>query len=120
MMTALDRNEIWAQANELGQLILESPEVARFKECEQAMENDPEISSRLRRFRDLQDQLEKLSEYGTGSHLDGLRSDIRTLSQELDAYPEVQAYKEAMATVDELLQAVTQLIASAISEKSQG
>jgi cell fate (sporulation/competence/biofilm development) regulator YlbF (YheA/YmcA/DUF963 family) len=119
-MTILDRNEIWAQAHELGQLILESPEVIRFKEAEQTMEHHPVLSSKIRKFRDLQDEYDKLSEYSTGSHLDGLRNDIRTLSQELDTYPEVQAYKAAMSEVDDLLQAVTQLVASAISEKSQG
>jgi cell fate (sporulation/competence/biofilm development) regulator YlbF (YheA/YmcA/DUF963 family) len=117
IMTALDRNEIWAQAFELGQLILESPEVVRFKEVEKAMNEHPEISAKVRRFRELQEQYERLAEYGSGSHLDGLRRDINKLSAELDTYPEVRAYKEAMAKVDELLKAVTDLIATTISEQ---
>lgn len=116
-MTALDRNEIWAQAFELGQLILESPEVLRFKEAEKTMDTHPEISSKVRKFRDLQEQYERLSEHGSGSHLDGLRQDITKLSAELDAYPEVKAYKEAMAQVDELLKAVTDKIASTIADQ---
>ncbi|HEU4964335.1 MAG TPA: YlbF family regulator [Bacilli bacterium] len=116
-MTTLDRNEIWAQAFELGQLILDSPEVNKFKEAEFAMEQHPEIKPKLRQFRDLQEQYERLSEHGTGSHLDALRGDVNKLSDELDAFPEVQAYKQAMAEVDELLKAVTALIANTIAEK---
>jgi cell fate (sporulation/competence/biofilm development) regulator YlbF (YheA/YmcA/DUF963 family) len=118
-MTILDRNEIWAQAFELGQLILESPEVAAYKAAEKAMNDHPEISAKVRRFREMQEQYERLSEHSTGSHLNGLRTDIERLSAELDTYPEVRAYKEAMAKVDELLDAVTKLIASAISDKMQ-
>ena len=116
-MTILDRNEIWAQAFELGQLILDSPEVIRYKEAETAMNDHPEIGSKVRQFRDLQEQYERLSEHGSGSHLDGLRADIKRLSADLDSYPEVQAYKAAMTAVDELLDSVTKLIAGAISEK---
>lgn len=45
-MTILDRNEIWAQAFELGQLILDSPEVTEYKAAEQAMNDHPVISSK--------------------------------------------------------------------------
>jgi len=115
-MTILDRNEIWAQAFELGQLILDSPEVTEYKAAEQAMNDHPVISSKVRQFRDLQEQYERLSEHGTGSHLDGLRADIKKLSAELDTYPEVQAYKTAMGKVDELLESITKLIAGTISD----
>lgn len=118
-MTTLDRNEIWAQAFELGQLILESPEVLHYKECEVTLDEHPEIAGKVRRFRDLQEQFDRLSEHSQGPHLDGLRNDIKKLSAELDAYPEVQAYKAAMRKVDELLQNVTTLIAQTVSEKAE-
>lgn len=118
-MTTLDRNEIWAQAFELGQMILESPEVTHYKACEQAMEDNKIVAAKVRQFRDLQEQYERLSEHSQGSHLEGLRADIKKLSSELDNYPEVQAYKAAMLKVDELLQAVTGLIAQTVSEKAQ-
>jgi cell fate (sporulation/competence/biofilm development) regulator YlbF (YheA/YmcA/DUF963 family) len=116
-MATLDRNEIWAQAFELGQLILGSPEVAHYKQCEKTMDEHPEISAKVRKFRELQEQYDRLAEHGGGSFLDGLRQDIQQLSKELDAYPEVQAYKEAMTAVDELLQSVTGLIAGSITDK---
>jgi cell fate (sporulation/competence/biofilm development) regulator YlbF (YheA/YmcA/DUF963 family) len=118
-MTALDRNEIWAQAHELGQLILQSPEVAHYKECESALYSNQEVKSKVHKFRELSEQYERLAEHSSGAHLDGLREDIRKLSAELDSYPEVQAYKAAMRRVDELLKSVTDLIASAITEKME-
>ncbi|MGZ4106270.1 MAG: YlbF family regulator [Tumebacillaceae bacterium] len=118
-MTALDRNEIWAQAFDLGQMIIGSPEVTHYKACEKAMEDNPTIAAKVRKFRDLQEQYERLSEHSQGPHLEGMRSDIKKLSAELDNYPEVQAYKAAMHKVDELLQAVTSLIAQTVSEKAQ-
>jgi len=116
-MTVLDRNEIWAQAFELGQMILETPEVVHFKACEAAMEANAELSRKVQEFRDLQAQYEKLAEHGTGSHLDGLRADIRKRQDELDQYPEVQAYKQAMQAVDDLLKAVTDTIAETIADQ---
>jgi len=117
-MTVLDRNEIWAQAFELGQLILESPEVAHYKQCEQALEADAALSAKVAKFRELQEQFERLAEHGSGPHLDGLRGDIKTLSDELNARPEIQAYKAAMKQVDELLKSVTDTIAQTIAENN--
>ncbi|MBL0388189.1 YlbF family regulator [Tumebacillus sp. ITR2] len=117
-MTTLDRNEIWAQAFELGQLILESPEVLTYKAAESAMQSNAEIASKTTKFREMQWQYDKLAEHGTGPHLNGLRQDIEALAKDLDSYPEVQAYKVAMTQVDELLKSVTDLIASTITEKA--
>jgi cell fate (sporulation/competence/biofilm development) regulator YlbF (YheA/YmcA/DUF963 family) len=117
-MTTLDRNEIWAQAYELGHLILESPEVLHYKAAERAMQENAEIAGKTVKFRELQWQYDKLAEHGTGAHLDGLRRDIEALAKDLDHYPEVQAYKSAMRQVDELLKSVTDLIASTITEKA--
>lgn len=117
-MTTLDRNEIWAQAFELGQLILESPEVLHYKDTESAMQAHPEIAAKTTKFREMQWQYDKLAEHGTGSHLDGLRQDIQALANDLDQYPEVQAYKAAMVRVDELLKSVTDLIAATITEQA--
>lgn len=118
-MATLDRNEIWSQAFELGQLILESPEVIHYKKCEQAMNDNPAVAAKVEKFRDLQEQYERLAEHGSGPHLNGLRDDIKKLSDELDTYPEVRAYKEAMTQVDELLKSVTELIARTVSDPAE-
>ncbi|WP_157729563.1 YlbF family regulator [Tumebacillus algifaecis] len=117
-MTILDRNEIWAQAFELGEMILRTPEVDHYKKCEQQMNDNKELASMVAKFKEMQENYDRLAEYSQGAHLDSLRQDMRKMQTELDAYPEVQAYKAAMGKVDELLQAVTGKIAATISEKS--
>ncbi|MFD2170948.1 YlbF family regulator [Tumebacillus lipolyticus] len=117
-MTTLDRNEIWAQAFELGEMILRTPEVDHYKQCEQAMLTHPELGAKVSKFKEMQEQYDRLAEYSQGAHLDGLRKDMKQLQAELDTYPEVQAYKQAMQTVDDLLKAVTDKIAATIVEKS--
>ncbi|ARU62175.1 hypothetical protein CBW65_15060 [Tumebacillus avium] len=115
-MSTLDRNEIWAQAFELGEMILRTPEVDHYKKCEEAMLANPELGAKVSKFKELQENYDRLAEYSQGPHLDGLRQDMKRMQAELDAYPEVQAYKAAMQKVDELLRAVTDKIASTISE----
>jgi cell fate (sporulation/competence/biofilm development) regulator YmcA (YheA/YmcA/DUF963 family) len=117
-MTTLDRNEIWAQAFELGEMILRTPEVDHYRECERKLFENAELASKVSRFKEMQEQYDRLAEYSQGPHLDSLRQDLKKLQEELDAYPEVQAYKAAMRKVDELLKAVTDKIAATISEKS--
>ncbi|MDB5084511.1 MAG: hypothetical protein JWN30_1397 [Bacilli bacterium] len=114
----LDRNELWAQASELGQLLTESPQVVAFKAAQAALENKPAIKNLMNRLQEMQEQYQSLSQYGSGPHLKGLEESIQAVLKELDQYPEVQTYKEAMHDVDVLLKEVTQLLASTLSENA--
>jgi cell fate (sporulation/competence/biofilm development) regulator YlbF (YheA/YmcA/DUF963 family) len=113
----LDRNEIWAQAAELGQMIAESPIVLAYKEAKETMENHPEIKPLLVKLREMQEQYERLSTYSSGPHLKPLEESIRDTIAKLDAYPEVQEYRKKTHDVDQLLKAVTDVLSSSVKEQ---
>lgn len=111
----LDRNELWAQAAELGQLLANSPQVIAFKTAEATLKEKPVIQNLMNRLRDIQEQYATLSQYGSGPNLQGLEDSIQDLLKQLDQYPEVHAYKNAMHEVDLLLKEVTELLQTTLS-----
>lgn len=115
-----DMNEILAQAYELGTLIAESPEVAEYKRTQEVMEANSEVKSLLDKLRDVQIEYDRLQSYGGGSHLKGLEETSNELIGQLDAYPEVIAFKQASGKVDELLQSVTILLGQCITDEVTG
>lgn len=113
----VDRNELWSQAFELGQMIADSPEVARYKVAQQVMESSANAKPLLNKLRDVQEQYDKLAEHGTGAHLRPLEDDINGLLDKLDQFDEVREFKEASKEVDQLLRSVTQLLAATVTNK---
>jgi cell fate (sporulation/competence/biofilm development) regulator YmcA (YheA/YmcA/DUF963 family) len=113
----LDRNEIWAQAAELGQLISESPVVLAYKEAKETMESHPEIKHLLSKLRDMQEQYERLSAYSTGPHLKSLEESMKETIAILDEYPEVQNFRKKTHEVDQLLKAVTDVLSTSVIER---
>lgn len=112
-----DSNHIWELAYDLGSLIADSPEVSEYKTTKQIMDGHPSIAPLLNKLRDVQEEYNKLEAYGGGPHLKGLEESIQQLIEQLDAFAEVAAFKQAAAKVDELLGAVTRLLGESISGK---
>jgi cell fate (sporulation/competence/biofilm development) regulator YlbF (YheA/YmcA/DUF963 family) len=116
----VDRNKIWEYANELGQLLAESPEVEQYKQAELAMNQHPQAQSLIRQFRELQEELTALEERGTEpKYTKPLRDRIRELVDQMDQIPEVQQFKEAQSKVNDLLGSVSQLLADSILKSMQ-
>lgn len=116
----MDVNELWGKAYELGSLIAESPEVEEYKKTKEAMESRPEIVPLLNKLRDTQSEYEKLQSAGQGPHLKGLEDSISDTLAKLDEFPEVAAFKQSCAKVDELLQSVSTYLANCITGKVNG
>lgn len=116
----VDQNELLGQAFELGNLIAESPEVEEYKKTKDEMELHPQIAPLLSKLRDMREEYEKLQNYSQGPHLKGLEDSIGDILTKLDAFPEVIAFKQASAKVDELLQSVTMLLANCVTGKVNG
>jgi cell fate (sporulation/competence/biofilm development) regulator YlbF (YheA/YmcA/DUF963 family) len=116
----VDRNKIWEYANELGQLLAESPEVEQYKQAELAINQHPQAQSLIRQFRELQEELTALEERGTEpKYTKPLRDRIRELVEQMDQIPEVQQFKEAQSKVNDLLGSVSQLLADSILKRMQ-
>jgi len=112
----LDRNELWAEAFELGEMIAQSEEVTSYQEAEKAMRDNIEAQVLLRKLRDQQEQLTALERFATRDHLKGLESDIQALLDLLDGIPEVQKFRECQSAVNELLQSVSSILAKVVTE----
>ncbi|MFC4769609.1 YlbF family regulator [Effusibacillus consociatus] len=116
----VDRNELLGHAFELGSLIADSPEVEEYKRTKDTMESHPQIKPLLAKLREMQQEYEKLQAYSRGPHLKGLEDSISETLAKLDEFPEVVAFKQSSAKVDELLQSVTTLLTNCITGKVNG
>ncbi|CAB3391700.1 RicAFT regulatory complex protein RicA family protein [Kyrpidia spormannii] len=113
---ALDVNELWAQAYELGLLIADSSEIEAYRLAEKALGENAEAQALMRELREQQEQLDRLRAYGSGQHLRPLEESIEEILKALDAIPEVVAFKNAQQQVNDLLKEVTRTILSAMQD----
>ncbi|MDI3256111.1 MAG: YlbF family regulator [Kyrpidia sp.] len=113
---ALDPNELWAQAYELGLLIADSPEVEAYRQAEQALNENAEAQVLLRRLREQQEQLDSLRRHGSGDYVRPLEESVDEILKALEAIPEVAAFQQAQQRVNDLLQEVTRTIMSAMED----
>lgn len=104
----VDRNELLAQANELTELLLKTPEIAAYKLAEQNMKANPATEAKIRKLRDLTEQVGEFRARNVPfKHYEHLLKDSQSLLNELQSIPEVRAFQDAQAAINELLLTVT-------------
>lgn len=104
----VDRNELLAQANEIAELLLKTPEIAAYRLAEQNMKANPATESKIRKLRDLTDQVGEFRARNVPfKHYEHLLKDSESLLNELQSIPEVRAFQEAQTAINELLLSVT-------------
>lgn len=110
-----DRNELLAEADELADMIMQSPEIMVYKDAEQAMQDQTEASAMLRRVKELQEQVAEFQARNVPPmHFAYLLEETESLFGKLDMIPEVRAFQAAQGAVNDLLQAVTRRLARAV------
>jgi cell fate (sporulation/competence/biofilm development) regulator YmcA (YheA/YmcA/DUF963 family) len=103
-----DRNELLAEANELAELLLKTPEISAYRLAEKNMKADPATESKIRKLRELTDQVGEFRARNVPfKHYEHLLKDSEALLNELQSIPEVRAFQEAQTAINELLQTVT-------------
>lgn len=117
----VDRNELWAEAEELADLIIQSPEVIHYQQAEKLLKATPQAQNKMAQLRDLQEQI---AEYQFRKvpfeHYKHLMLDMESLLSQLETIPEVQVFQGAQAALNELLQAVSNQLSRAVLERVTG
>jgi cell fate (sporulation/competence/biofilm development) regulator YmcA (YheA/YmcA/DUF963 family) len=110
-----NHNELWAQTEELADLIIQAPEIAAYQAAEQRMKEHPTARQMMEKLKALQ---EEIAEYQARRvppmHYIHLIKDSESLLEQLEKIPEVVEFQRTQAAVNELLQAVTNRLAKAV------
>jgi cell fate (sporulation/competence/biofilm development) regulator YlbF (YheA/YmcA/DUF963 family) len=114
-MEASDRSRIFERAGEVGRLISQTPEYAYLKASMKEIEADDEARKSLDRMRELQAQLIECLEREEEPP-EELRSELGTLSEDMQASARYQALISAQANFDKLMDKVNQSIARGLKE----
>jgi cell fate (sporulation/competence/biofilm development) regulator YmcA (YheA/YmcA/DUF963 family) len=121
----INRNELWAETEELADLIIQAPELMSFQEAEQKMKSHPHAQSMIAELKVLQDEVVGFQARRVPpKHYVHLLKESESLMEQLEKIPEVMEFQNAQTAVNELLQAVTSRLAKAVlqrvSDEEQG
>lgn len=111
----MDRLSLLLQADELADMILQLPEVQSYRETEAAMERNTDAMNLLRRFRELREQVAEFQARRVPPmHYASLLQETDELMAKLEEIPEVQAFEAAQERMNELFDAITARLKSAV------
>ena len=114
----VDRNELLAEAEDLADMIMEAPEIEKYKTAEILMQANTEASAKLRRVKELQEQVAEFQARNVPPmHFAHLLEETEKLFGALEEFPEVRAFQHAQQEVNELLSAITRRLARAVLER---
>lgn len=119
-MNALDRIELIVQADELAELILHLPEVRSYRAAEARMEANGEAMNLRRRLFELREQIAEFQARRVPPlHYSYLLEEADELLGKLNAMPEVQAFEEAQAKLNDLLDAISSRLSAAVEKRTE-
>lgn len=114
----IDRNELWAQAEDLADLIIQCPEITAYQQAEQRMAGNPAVMNMMQRLRDLEEQIgEHQARKVPESYYVHLRSEAESLLSTLETIPEVQVFMDAQRAVNDLLQSVSSKLQQSVQAR---
>ncbi|MCL6453107.1 MAG: YlbF family regulator [Alicyclobacillus sp.] len=117
----LDRNELWAETEELADLIMQAPEIQAFHDAEARLKANPQALSMMNRLRELQEQIGEFRARNVPPmHFVHLMQESESLLEKLETLPEVAAFQRAQTDVNDLLQSVTSRLAQAVLQRVDG
>ena len=111
----MNQTELWAETDELAELIIQSPEIVAFHEAEKHLKAHPKANQMMTELRDLQAQVADFQARKVPpKHFLHLLKDSESLLEELEKIPEVIAFQRAQQRVNDLLKSVTDRLAQAV------
>ncbi|WP_067922203.1 YlbF family regulator [Alicyclobacillus shizuokensis] len=114
----MDRNELWVQAEELADMILQTPEIQRYQQAEARLQEHPQAQSLMRRLRSLHEQIKEFTVRKVPeAYYRHLTQESEAVLQELEQIPVVREFQQAQSAVNDLLQAVTERLGQAVQER---
>lgn len=115
--TSLDMSALLLRSYELGDMILASKEVADYLYWKNAVVEDAEAQSLIRKLdkqKDLFEECQRFGHYHPEYHR--AMEAVQAVQEELDALASVKGFKEAEERLDDLLYAVSETIAHSVSD----
>ncbi len=111
----VDRNELLAQANDLAELLLQTPEIEAYRTAEQRLKADPKTEAKIRKLKELTEQVGDFKIRNVPfKHYQHLVVESENLLNELQSIPEVRIFQECQAAINELLDSVTSRLARGV------
>jgi len=114
---SLDMAQVLLCAYEIGDMINKSEELAEYLSWKEAVGRDPDIQDAVRAFAKAKETFEDCQRFGH-FHPDyhAALEAVNRQQERLDSFEAVRRYKQAEERLDELLHAVSETIARAVSE----
>lgn len=114
----MERNEIWAETEELADLLIQADEIQAFHEAEVNLKAHPQAARMMNELRELQEQVADFQARKVPpKHFIHLLQRSESLLQELENIPEVTEFQRAQSAVNDLLQSVTNRLALAVTTR---
>lgn len=114
----MDRIHLLMEADELADLILQTPEVQAYRQAESALETNGEAKSLLRRLHELREQVAEFQARRVPPmHYSYLLEETDKLMEQLNTIPVVKTFEEAQEKMNALLDTVTSALANAVNER---
>jgi len=118
MIATLEYVEILDEAEELGQIILQSEEMKKYEQAKQSLDEDEEAQMRIQAFNDIKEHYEDVQRFGR-YHPDynQIMRDVRKVKREMDMNEKVAQFKVAERQLQGLLDEICSILASNVSEQ---
>ncbi|OFW77250.1 MAG: hypothetical protein A2201_11235 [Alicyclobacillus sp. RIFOXYA1_FULL_53_8] len=114
----VDRNELWAEAEELADLLMQSPEMRSYQQAEQAMKANTGAVSMIMQLKELQEQIGEFQARNVPeSYYQSLNDQSESLFEQLEKIQEVREFQASQSAVNDLLQAVTDRLSQAVKSR---
>jgi cell fate (sporulation/competence/biofilm development) regulator YlbF (YheA/YmcA/DUF963 family) len=101
--------EIMSKAADLGKLVADHPAVAKYRQAQQAVANDPDAGRLMREFNRQLDQLARAEQMGQ-SITDAQRQQLESLQTQIVSHIKIKALNLAQVEFIDLLRKITQEI----------
>lgn len=114
----VDRNELWAEAEELADLLMKSPEFSRYQKAEKAMQANKAALAMIGHLKELQEQIGEFQARKVAeAYYQSLTNESESLLEQLEKIDEVREFQSAQDAVNDLLKAVTDRLSQAVSTR---
>ncbi|MDF2556615.1 MAG: hypothetical protein K0R71_443 [Bacillales bacterium] len=116
-MSHFSKDDIFEKAKDLAKLIVETDEVALYKNAEFQLNENQKVRNLIDKIKDLQKQAVNLEHVEKTIALRETEFLLDKLHKELDEMPIIQEFKRSQYEVNELLQMVTSVISNTVSNE---
>lgn len=117
LLATMETLELLDKADDLSQMICESEEMAAYQVAKLKLRTTPETQAKIKQFTKIKEQYEEVSRFGRyhPDHKEVTRK-TRALKREVDMDENVAAFRRAEMDLQSLLDEISMLLASAVSD----